>query len=242
MFLSKKVKALALCLALLSCFSVMLPCAVMADACEVHGFSEGTVVPATQTEDGRIEYVCSVCGAVETESIPRIGDVKLTANSAAFKDKAQRPEVIVADVNGEPINPEYYTISMETDYGASVPFAKQIGRYNVIVTFSGHYAGEIKLEFKVTPVQVESLSAHAAGKHSVTLSYSKVSGARGYQIYYSDHRHGPYKRLATTSKTTITCSGLKSGKAYYFKVRAYVGTRTGNIGGEFSGVRKVTLN
>lgn len=242
MYLNKKIKTLALCLALVTCLSVIVPCAVFADACQQHVFDEGTVTPATMTEDGKIEYTCTVCGATETEIIPHIATVELHASSVSFKNKAQMPDVIVKDINGEILGRENYTVSLETAYGVSVDYANAIGVYKVYVTLEGNYAGTAELTFKVVPVSVKNLSVFSSGPKSVTLTYDPVSGVKGYQIYYSTHRHGPFKKLATTSQTTYTYDKLKSGKVYYFKVRAYVGTRTGLVGGKFSDVRLCTVN
>lgn len=235
-------KVTALCLALLTCLTVLLPCAVFAEACVNHVFDQGTVTPATMTEDGKIEYACSVCGEIETEIIPRIGSVSLYASSATFKDKAQRPTVIVKDINGDDIGVENYVVSLATAYGAEVSYCKQIGAYTVTVTFIGKYSGSADLTFKIVPVAVENLHVTSSAAKSVTFTFDKVDGAKGYQIYYSTHRYGPYKRLATTSQTTYTYNKLKSGTVYYFKVRAYKGTRTGIIGGKFSGVRRCTVH
>lgn len=237
MKLTKKITALFL--ALLFCLS-MTP-AVFADACQ-HDYEVGNITPATSERDGQIEYVCSICGDVQTEIIPRIGSVSLHASSVSFKGKAQKPDVIVKDINGNDINPEFYTITMATAYGADVPYGKAIGKYVVTVTFQGLYAGVSTLDFKIVPVAVENFSASASGPKSVTFSFDPVPDVKGYQIYYSKHKHGPYKKLATTTQTTYTYSKLKSGTTYYFKVRAYVGTRDGLIGGKFSGVRKVTVH
>ena len=241
MFLSKKVKFTAFCLALLSCLAVMLPGTALADTCAEHDFVEVGTVPATTTEDGSVEYVCSVCGETKSELIPRIGTVTLHAASVSYKAKAQRPDIIITDITGAPISSEYYTVSMEDEGGHSVPHANAIGKYTIYITFQDKYFGVSTLTFKVVPVAVENFTATSEDPKSVTFTYDPVAGAKGYQIYYSAHKHGPYKKLATTSNTTYTYTRLTSGKTYYFKVRAYVNTRSGSIGGEFSGIRKVTV-
>ena len=66
-----------------------------------------------------------------------------------------------------------------------------------------------------------SITAKNAGSKKVKISWSKVSGASGYQVYYSTSKSGTYKLLKTTTSLYYTKSGLTKGKTYYFKVRAY---------------------
>lgn len=58
-------------------------------------------------------------------------------------------------------------------------------------------------------------------KNTAKLSWSKVSGAKGYEIYRATSRSGTYKKVATTGKTSYQDKGLSSKHTYYYKVRAY---------------------
>lgn len=58
-----------------------------------------------------------------------------------------------------------------------------------------------------------------AGKKKASLSWSKVSGATGYTIYYSDKANGTFKKLST-EKTALVIKKLTSKKTYYFKMTA----------------------
>ena len=58
-----------------------------------------------------------------------------------------------------------------------------------------------------------------AGSKKATLSWSKVTGATGYEIFMKNDA-GKYVKIGTTSKTTYTKKSLKSGRTYYFRVRA----------------------
>ncbi len=63
-----------------------------------------------------------------------------------------------------------------------------------------------------------------SGTKKAVLSWSKVSGATGYEIYYSTSYNGTYKKIYTTvSGNTVskTISSLTSGKKYCFKIRAF---------------------
>ncbi len=72
---------------------------------------------------------------------------------------------------------------------------------------------------KTKPV-TPTLKAKSKTKGTVTISWSKVKNAKGYQIYYSSSKNGKYKKLGTYTANKKTAK-LKTGKTYYIKVRSY---------------------
>ena len=56
---------------------------------------------------------------------------------------------------------------------------------------------------------------------SVSMKYSKVNGATGYQIYRATKQDGPYKKIKTTKELTYKDTSASSKTAYYYKVRAF---------------------
>ena len=57
--------------------------------------------------------------------------------------------------------------------------------------------------------------------NSATVSWKLVTGAEGYQIYYSTSKNGKYKLYGQTSDGLCDVTGLKAKKKYYFKIRTY---------------------
>ena len=55
---------------------------------------------------------------------------------------------------------------------------------------------------------------------SALVYWNEVKGATGYVVYRSTSENGTYTRLGTVKTTDRTCTGLKKGQTYYFKVRA----------------------
>jgi hypothetical protein len=53
----------------------------------------------------------------------------------------------------------------------------------------------------------------------VKVTWKKVSGANGYDVYMSTSKNGTYKKVGTTPTASYTKSGLKKEKTYYFKVK-----------------------
>ena len=61
-------------------------------------------------------------------------------------------------------------------------------------------------------------------KSTIKLSWKKVTGASGYQVYQYDADEDAYVQIATISgatKKTYTVKKLKAAKTYRFKVRSY---------------------
>lgn len=85
--------------------------------------------------------------------------------------------------------------------------------------------------------QVKHVSLNAAGTSGVTITFSPVSGAAGYQIYRSAAKEGVYQKVRTLkgSKTTShTESRLKADTRYWYRVRAYKQPDGKRVYGPFS--------
>ena len=77
----------------------------------------------------------------------------------------------------------------------------------------------------VVPVSVTVPSAPASltatpGNTQVSLSWSAVTGATSYNVYDSTSSSGSYTKVASSTNTNSTVTGLTNGTAYYFVVTA----------------------
>ena len=63
--------------------------------------------------------------------------------------------------------------------------------------------------------------------NSVKLSWTKVSGASGYDIYRAASKTGSYQKIKTVTTTSFINKGLKKGKTYYYRVVARNGVIAG---------------
>lgn len=75
-----------------------------------------------------------------------------------------------------------------------------------------------------TLLNTPKLKAASTRRGTVTLTWSKVAKATGYEIYYSTKKNGVYTRLKTISKSSsrrYVDRGLASGERYYYTIRAY---------------------
>lgn len=95
--------------------------------------------------------------------------------------------------------------------------------YLLVFTFVSCFAfGKVTAEAASVkrPAKVTSVKASVTGHSSVKISWKKQN-ATGYKIYRSTKKKSGYKLVKTTSSTTWTNSGLKPGKTYYYKIKAY---------------------
>ena len=76
---------------------------------------------------------------------------------------------------------------------------------------------------------------------AIKVSWKSVSGANGYEVYSSTSKSGTYKKIKTTSSLSYTNSGLKKGKTYYYKVRAYKTFNGKKVYGSYSSVKSTSL-
>ncbi|WP_144551888.1 S8 family serine peptidase [Bacillus sp. X1(2014)] len=66
-----------------------------------------------------------------------------------------------------------------------------------------------------------SVKAAKASSTSIKVSWAKVSGASGYEVYRATSKSGSYTKVKSTTSSSYTNKKLTKGKTYYYKVRAY---------------------
>ena len=77
----------------------------------------------------------------------------------------------------------------------------------------------------------------------VTVSWTKVKGASGYQIASASSANGKFRKLATVSSKKsrrYVHKKRKGGKTYYYKVRSYTKVGKRKVYSKFSPVKKAT--
>lgn len=94
-------------------------------------------------------------------------------------------------------------------------------------------------KFATLPSKVTSLKSTSVSSSKVALSWTKVSGATKYQVYYYSKALGKYVLAGTTDKNTYTVKGLSSKTSYSFKVRAVRTVNSKNYYGAYSSVISV---
>lgn len=67
----------------------------------------------------------------------------------------------------------------------------------------------------------ESIKVKSNTDTSITLSWDKPVGAKGYAVFSYNASTGKYTLLSETTKNSYTVSGLKTGTTYRFAVKSY---------------------
>ncbi len=69
--------------------------------------------------------------------------------------------------------------------------------------------------------QITKLNLDTRGVSTLVLTWKKVQGASGYDIYRLDTKSDKYVYRATTNTNTYKDKELKSATNYYYKVKPY---------------------
>ena len=102
--------------------------------------------------------------------------------------------------------------------------------------FSNILAGKAKLEKPVVTLRKKAATG-------MSVSWKRVTGASGYQVGYSLKKKSGYKTATVNkgSKTKYMRKGLKKGKTYYVKVRAYRTVKGKKVYGSWSVLQALSL-
>lgn len=105
--------------------------------------------------------------------------------------------------------------------------------------------GDFSEEKSTTTVPARAvISSVKAAKKSATVNWKAVNGATGYRVFYTTDRDFDYVKkvvVKDAKATSKTIKKLKSGKKYYFKVRAYKTFAGKNIYGNLSKIKSVKV-
>lgn len=180
-----------------------------------HEYKEG-VTPATTKADGKIVSQCA-CGDIKsTVVIPRIKDVKLSAETFVYNKKVKTPGVTVYDRNSGKVSSANYSVVQSSG-------RKKVGTYKVTVKFKGNYSGTVTKNFKIVPAGVK-LTKVSAAKKGFIVKWKKGSDITGYELQYSTSSKfskAKTKKAAKAKTSSKKVTGLKAKKKYYVRIRTY---------------------
>ena len=207
--------------------------------------ASSTVTKATTEKDGYIENRCK-CGQTEKQLIKQIKSVDISNTKFEYTGNSITPTVTVNDTDDKVISSEYYTVTYRNKAtGKAVNEVKEVGTYEVVVTFKNLYEGQVvkqivventnkpsnpktdnpnaggKVSAKVTkPAKVKGVSAKNNKKKSLTVKWRKVNGVKGYQLRYATNKKMKKAKIITITKNKLVIKKLAK-KKYYIQVCAY---------------------
>ena len=132
------------------------------------------------------------------------------------------------------------------------------GKLNAMATEQGYYALTAYFRFTggktslydmsdtgtaapAALAKAKLVSVKSVSKKGVKITWNKVKTAKGYQIKYSAKKNMKGAKTATSGSLSKKITKLKSGKRYYFKVRAYKSADGSRIYGGWSSVKSVKV-
>lgn len=128
------------------------------------------------------------------------------------------------------------TVKGKTSYTSKGLTAGKTYRYR-ICPIQGKYSGTKCTAKSITVIgKTKNLKAKIK-KQKVTLTWTKVKGAKAYQIYRSTNGGKTYKKIVTVKRTKHVTKKMTKGKSYKYKVKAV----NGNSYGNFSKVKSVKI-
>ncbi len=197
-----------------------------------HSYQD-VITKATFKADGKTVNKCKLCGNVKkTTVIPKV-TASIEKENYAYTGKAITPSVVVKNTKGS-------TLTKDKSYKLKYSSGRtEMGEYYVKVTLSGSkYSGSTKVYFNIVPG--EPVVTSKSDYDSITLTWNKVAGAKGYKVYSYNSETKKYKALKTVSGTTYTIEKLESAKDYIFTVRAYTKVNGETVWGGHSFVYTAT--
>ena len=141
-----------------------------------------------------------------------------------------------------PTNSPVPTIPVPTSTSASTTTTSQnsnVGKDNTSST-AGAAIGGIP-QVKDLKILNQSEKVKKSKMCKVTLSWKKVTDAKGYQLQYAMNKKFKKKKSVQTKKTKYTIKKLKKKKTYYIRVRAYKMNGKKKVYGKWSTVKKVKI-
>lgn len=182
---------------------------------------------ATLTKNGNIQNKCSVCGKVSnTATIYYPKTFTLSTTAYTYNGKVKTPSVTVKDSKGNILKKNTdYTVSYES--GRKAP-----GKYTVKITFKGKYEGTKRLYFTIATKATGKITATQTTT-SITLKWSKVTGADGYRVYQYNAKTKKWVKVKDVTGTSLKINKLTAGTKYKFRVKAYT-KDDGTIWGAYS--------
>lgn len=163
---------------------------------------------------------------------------------------ASKKYVVIDDIDFDEITDEKEKEELETadiysyeDDGrtSATIYKYQVKAYNKVDGKKVYLKESEKLKATTTPL-TPNVTVKSSSKKTARLTWKNCSTrATGYKVYMATSKNGTYKLVKTTTAKSFTKYYLRSGKTYYFKVRAYRTVDGKNIYGNYSTIKSIRV-
>lgn len=163
---------------------------------------------------------------------------------------ASKKYVVIDDIDFDEITDEKEKEELETadiysyeDDGriSATIYKYQVKAYNKVDGKKVYLKESEKLKATTTPL-TPNITVKSSSRKTARLTWKNCSTrATGYKVYMATSKNGTYKLVKTTTAKSFTKYYLRSGKTYYFKVRAYRTVDGKNIYGNYSTIKSIRV-
>ncbi len=227
-------------------------------SCPGHQYTKKTTREATRARKGQETYTCKICGHAYARelSLPtseKPGKVagltlkKASSSTLKFSWKKTagvscrlvlyRKNKIVDAKDARAGSGTFSGLQPSTAYTLKVRPYRKAGGKRV-------YGEDSSLKASTALARAKLLSVKKQGTSRAKLAWKKVPGADGYEISMRTGK-GSYKtvKVITKGKTvSYTKAGLKKGKSYGFRIRAYKKSGGKKVYGDYSNVERLKMD
>ncbi len=228
-------------------------------SCPGHKYTKKTIREATRTRKGQETYTCKICGHAYTKetALPasgkpgKVSGLKLEKASSttlkfswkktkgtSYRIVLYRKNKIVDAKDASAGSGTFFGLQPSTAYTLKVrPYQKQGGK-----RVYGDTDGSLKAA--TAPGKAKLLSVQKKGGSKAKITWKKVPGADGYEISMRTGKgsYKPVKSITRGKTVTYAKSGLKKGKSYQFRVRAYKKSGKKKAYGDYSNVKTLKMD
>lgn len=135
--------------------------------------------------------------------------------------------------------------SVATVSSKGVVTTKKAGKVTITAKAKDGSGKKATVKIKVTaPSKTKITSVKNSKAKTAVIKWNKVSNAKGYEVSMSTSKSKGYKVIKTINNkntVTLTKTGLKKGKTYYFKVRSFVKVGSKKVYSSYSAVKSVKI-
>ena len=181
---------------------------------------------ATMEEDGYERTVCEVCGKIKSETINyHITDIVLFSdgeplenNELTYDGYSHYVSVKLYDAGGN-VHTKNYFLNIEGNKNA-----KDIGSYKLTINYKDYrYDVSTEISYSVVAPKIPQPTDVAAKstKTGVKITWGKVTGVKGYEIYRKTSDSSEWIKLETLTATEYTDKTAHYNKEYTYMVKAY---------------------
>ena len=130
----------------------------------------------------------------------------------------------------------------DTELSAGKNYYYKVRAYK-IVNGEKVYGDYSTAQKAITKTKSVTIKTKKSGSSKVKVTWKKVTGAEGYEVYMKTGAKGKYVKVKTLSsgKVAYTTSKLNKGKKYYFKVRVYKKVENTKVYSAWSKVKSITI-